>query len=78
MGPKVRAVQQQLPPWKHDAGPIPVFYAAVDGTGVTMVPEELEGRVGKPPDGSAKIREVKLGCNFTQTTTDEEGLLLRD
>lgn len=43
-----------------------------------MVPEELEGRVGKQPDGSAKTREVKLGCIFTQTTTDEEGLPLRD
>ena len=46
--------------------------------GVPMVPEELEGRVGKQPDGSAKTREVKLGCIFTQTTTDEEGLPLRD
>jgi hypothetical protein len=78
LGPKVRAVQQQLPPFKHDSGPIPIFYAAVDGTGVPMVPEELEGRVGKQPDGSAKTREVKLGCIFTQTTTDEEGLPLRD
>ncbi len=78
MGPKVREVQQQLPPFKHDSGPIPIFYAAVDGTGVPMVPKELEGRVGKQPDGSAKTREVKLGCIFTQTTTDQEGLPLRD
>jgi len=78
MGPKVQAVQQQLPPFKHDVGPIPIFYAAVDGTGVPMVPAELEGRVGKQPDGSAKTREVKLGCIFTQTTTDQEGLPLRD
>jgi hypothetical protein len=78
MGPKVQEVQQQLPPFKHDSGPIPILYAAVDGTGVPMVPEELEGRVGKQPDGSAKTREVKLGCLFTQTTTDEEGLPLRN
>jgi hypothetical protein len=78
MGPKVREVQQQLPPFKHDSGSIPILYTAVDGTGVPMVPEELEGRVGKQPDGSAKTREVKLGCLFTQTTTDEEGLPLRD
>ena len=76
--PKVREVQQQLPPFKHDSGPIPILYAAVDGTGVPMVPEELEGRVGKQPDGSAKTREVKLGCIFTQTTTDQEGLPVRD
>ena len=78
MGPRVRQVQEQLPPFKHDADPIPVMYVAVDGTGVPMVPSELEGRAGKQPDGSAKTREVKLGCVFTQTTTDEEGLPLRD
>ncbi|HLH53828.1 MAG TPA: ISKra4 family transposase [Verrucomicrobiae bacterium] len=77
-GPLVRQVQQQLPPFKHDSGTIPVLYTAVDGTGVPMMPSELEGRVGKQPDGSAKTREVKLGCIFTQTTTDEEGLPLRD
>jgi hypothetical protein len=78
MGPLVRAAQEQLPPFKHDSGPIPIMYGAVDGTGVPMVPEELEGREGKQPDGSAKTREVKLGCIFTQTTTDEEGLPVRD
>ncbi len=78
MGPLVRQVQQQLPPFKHDSGSIPVMYTAVDGTGVPMVPQELEGRAGKQPDGSAKTREVKLGCVFTQTTTDEEGLPVRD
>jgi hypothetical protein len=78
MGPRVREVQEQLPPFTHESGPIPILYAAVDGTGVPMVPEELEGRAGKQPDGSAKTREVKLGCLFTQTTTDEEGLPLRN
>ncbi len=78
MGPLVRQAQQQLPPFKHDTGSIPVMYAAVDGTGLPMVPEELEGRAGKQPDGSAKTREVKLGCIFTQTTTDEAGLPVRD
>lgn len=78
MGPVVTQAQQKLPPFKHDSGTIPVMYAAVDGTGVPMVPEELKGRPGKQPDGSAKTREVKLGCIFTQTTTDEEGLPVRD
>jgi hypothetical protein len=78
MGPLVRAAQEQLPPFKHDSGTIQIMYGAVDGTGVPMVPEELEGREGKQPDGSAKTREVKLGCIFTQTTTDEEGLPVRD
>jgi hypothetical protein len=78
MGPLVRQAQQQLPPFKHDSGSIPVMYAAVDGTGVPMVAEELQGRTGKQPDGSAKTREVKLGAIFTQTSTDEEGLPVRD
>lgn len=44
-----------------------------------MVAEELAGRQGKQPDGSAKTREVKLGSVFTQTTVDEAtGLPLRD
>jgi len=60
------------------AKPIPVFYVEVDGTGVPMMPEELVGRKGKQPDGSAKTREVKLACLFTQTLTDEEGRPLRD
>jgi hypothetical protein len=58
--------------------PVRVFYISVDGTGVPMMPEELEGRAGKQEDGSAKTREVKLGCVFTQQTTDEENRPLRD
>lgn len=58
--------------------PIPVLYVEVDGTGVPMRSEELAGRKGKQLDGSAKTREVKLGCVFTQQTTDEEGHPLRD
>ena len=57
---------------------IPVFYAAMDATGVPMVPEELAGRAGKQPDGSAKTCEIKVGCTFTQTKTDENGLPVRD
>ena len=78
MGPLLRATQEQLPPFKHQSGPIPIMYVAVDGTGVPMVAEELEGRAGKQPDGSAKTREVKLGCVYTQTSLDEEGLPIRD
>ena len=78
MGPAVRQVWEQWPPPAHASGPIPILYIAVDGTGVPMVAPELEGRAGKQPDGSAKTREVKLGCVFTQTTVDEQGLPLRD
>jgi len=57
---------------------VPHLYVSVDGTGVPMVRAELEGRVGRGPDGKAKTREVKLAAIFTQTTTDEEGYPIRD
>ena len=52
---------------------IPIMYISYDDTGVPMIASELEGRKGKQPDGSSKTREMKLGCVFTQTTTDPEG-----
>jgi len=55
-----------------------VFYVEGDGTGIPVRPEETEGRKGKQKDQSAKTREVKLGCVFTQTTEDEEGKPVRD
>ena len=57
---------------------IPVLYICYDGTGVPMTRQELTGRKGKQADGSALTREVKLGCVFTQTTTDEKGFPVRD
>lgn len=43
-----------------------------------MRAQELVGRTGKQPDGSAKTREVKLGAIFTQHVTDAEGHPVRD
>jgi hypothetical protein len=57
---------------------IPVLYVEMDGTGVSMVRSETDGRKGKQPDGTSKTREVKLGCLFTQTTTNENGRPVRD
>jgi hypothetical protein len=73
MGPVVGQAQAQLPPPVHATGAIPILYVAADGTGLPMVPAALEGRPGKQPDGSAKTREIKLGCAFTQVTWDETG-----
>jgi hypothetical protein len=56
----------------------PVMYVSADGTGVPMRRKELEGRAGKQPDGSAKTRQVYLGCVFTQHKTDEKGRPMRD
>lgn len=57
---------------------IPLLYILYDGTGVPMVKKELQGRKGKQQDGTALTREAKLGCVFTQTTTDDEGRPVRD
>jgi hypothetical protein len=56
----------------------PILYASGDGTGVPMRPEELKGRRGKQADGSAKTRQVYLGCVFTQHRVDEKGHPVRD
>jgi len=66
------------PPPPESTKTIKTLYIELDGTGVPMVPWEVAGRKGKQPDGSAKTREVKLGCIFTQTNTDEEGRPQRD
>jgi len=65
---------EQLRPEKT----IPTLYISYDGTGVPMTQEELRGRKGKQADGSAATREAKLGCVFTQTTTDVRGFPVRD
>lgn len=57
---------------------IPILYVSYDGTGVPMTKQEIKGRRGKQSDGSAMTREVKLGCVFTQTRTDQKGFPLRD
>ena len=76
-GPKV-AAQLKLTGPDVQAKPMPICYVEADGTGIPMVAEELEGRKGKQEDGSAKTREVKLGCVFSQTQTDQEGQPMRD
>lgn len=55
-----------------------VLYISADGTGVPMRQQELAGRRGKQPDGTAKTRQVYLGCVFTQHRTDEKGHPVRD
>ena len=54
------------------------LYIEYDGTGVPMTKEEVAGRKGKQKDGTAKTREAKLGCVFTQTAFDEKGRPIRD
>ena len=71
-----RALQLELPAIL--GGPVPVLYIEMDGTQLPMVRGELEGRAGRTPGQPARTREVKLGCVFTQTTTDPQGRAVRD
>ena len=57
---------------------VEVLYLEMDGTGVPVVATETQGRSGKTAGQPARTREVKLGCVFTQTTTDDEGRPRRD
>lgn len=66
-------------PWQPEKAPAaPTSYISMDATGVPMESKELQGRRGKQPDGSAKTREAKLGCIFTQHHVDEQGRPWRD
>jgi hypothetical protein len=56
----------------------PILYISADATGVPMRREELEGRVGQQPDGTAKTRSAYLGCVFTQHRRDDKGRPIRD
>lgn len=67
--------ERETPPQSCDAL---VLYVSSDGTGVRMRVEELIGRKGKQPDGSAKTRQAYLGCVFTQHKRDDQGHPIRD
>jgi len=56
----------------------PTMYLGMDGTGVPMRAEEVGGRIGKQPDGSAKTREAKVVTVWTAESRDEEGTPVRD
>jgi hypothetical protein len=71
-----RAKQLELP--EVCAPAVPLLYIEMDGTGIPVVQAETEGRAGKVAGQPAHTREVKLGCLFTQTTTDAAGRPARD
>ena len=57
--------------------PISVLNIQADMTGIPMRPEELVDIKGKQPDGSARTRQIKIGCVFTQSM-DSKGQPQRD
>jgi len=70
--------EREVQPGQCEACDAPVLYVSGDGTGAPMRKEELRGRAGKQADGSAKTRQVYLGCVFTQHKVDEKGHPIRD
>jgi hypothetical protein len=58
--------------------PPPTMYLGIDGTGVPLRRQELQGRPGKQGDGSAKTREVKLCVVWSAESRDEEDRPVRD
>ena len=70
--------QREVQPSECAPCDAPVFYVSADGTGAPMRQEELAGRAGKQTDGTAKTRQVYLGCVFTQHRVDETGHPIRD
>src|SRR5215469_4587695 len=54
------------------------LYLGMDGTGIPLRAEELAGRTGKQPDGSAKTGEVKLCTIWSAESRDEQGIPVRD
>jgi hypothetical protein len=54
------------------------LYLGMDGTGIPLRAEELVGRTGKQPDGSAKTGEVKLCTIWSAESLDEQGTPIRD
>lgn len=56
----------------------PTMYLGVDGTGIPMRAEEVAGRAGKQPDGSAKTREAKLCVVWSAEGRDADGTPVRD
>lgn len=78
LGAERKAVTDRQVPSPEATKTIDTLYIELDGTGVPMVPHEVAGRKGKQKDGSAKTREAKLGCVFTQTQFDEKGRPVRD
>ena len=71
-----RAKQLELPEVCVTGAPI--LYIEMDATGVPVTKKETEGRAGKVKGKPPRTRDVKLGCVFTQTDTDNEGRPVRD
>ncbi len=79
LGAEIAADERQDTHPVHQDLPLSgTLYLGLDGTGIPLRSEELEGRAGKQPDGSAKTREVKLCTVWSAESRDEHGTPVRD
>jgi hypothetical protein len=63
--------------YSEPRNPVKVLNIQADMTGIPMRSEELVDIKGKQPDGSARTRQIKIGCVFTQSI-DSKGQPQRD
>ena len=77
IGPKMQTWLQHRPRTIPERAP-QVMYVSYDGTCVPTTKSETRNRKGRQPDGTAKGREIKLGCVFTQLRTVKGEPPLRD
>jgi hypothetical protein len=70
LGPKVEQFLRAHLPSAEETPPR--VYVATDGTGAPLRHEELKGRKGRQPDGTAQTHEIKVGAIFTQHPIAEQ------
>ena len=78
VGRQVAADERQQTVPLSATAPAPTLYLGVDGTGVPMRAEEVAGRRGKQPEGTAKTREVKLCVVWSAEGRDSQDRPVRD
>ena len=63
---------------EQESPPATTIYVGVDGTGVAIIPSQIQGRRGKQCDGSAKTMEMKIVAAWVCDRVDEQGYVLTD
>lgn len=78
LGDEMAAIERLDTAPERDRPVAPTLYIGLDGAAVPMRKEEVAGRAGKQPDGSAKTREIKLCVAWSAEGRDAEGTPVRD
>lgn len=81
---RIEQMAPQMAGWRGDQTAVfnplagEIFSVCADGTGAPMRRQELKGRKGKQPDGTARTREVKVGAIFTHHRPKPDEKPVRD